>query len=47
MDLDSVRHLRDRFNLPVTDEQLENLPYLKIEEGSAEEQNTCTPAVPH
>ena len=36
MDLDSVRHLRDRFNLPVTDEQLENLPYLKIEEGTEE-----------
>lgn len=36
MDLDSVRHLRDRFNLPVADEQLEQLPYLKIEEGSEE-----------
>lgn len=36
MDLGSVRHLRDRFNLPVTDEQLENLPYLKIEEGTEE-----------
>ena len=36
MDLGSVRHLRDRFNLPVTDEQLADLPYLKIEEGSAE-----------
>ncbi|MFS1163643.1 pyruvate dehydrogenase (acetyl-transferring), homodimeric type, partial [Aeromonas salmonicida] len=36
MDLGSVRHLRDRFNLPVTDEQLEALPYLKIEEGTEE-----------
>ncbi|MGC8068907.1 hypothetical protein, partial [Salmonella enterica] len=36
MDLGSVRHLRDRFNLPVTDEQLETLPYLKIEEGTEE-----------
>ncbi|MFG0832417.1 pyruvate dehydrogenase (acetyl-transferring), homodimeric type [Aeromonas bivalvium] len=36
MDLGSVRYLRDRFNLPVTDEQLADLPYLKIEEGSAE-----------
>ncbi|EOD57005.1 pyruvate dehydrogenase (acetyl-transferring), homodimeric type [Aeromonas molluscorum] len=36
MDLGSVRHLRDRFNLPVTDEQLAELPYLKIEEGTEE-----------
>ncbi|MFM4720202.1 pyruvate dehydrogenase (acetyl-transferring), homodimeric type [Aeromonas bivalvium] len=36
MDLGSVRYLRDRFNLPVTDEQLADLPYLKVEEGSAE-----------
>ncbi|MGY4026661.1 pyruvate dehydrogenase (acetyl-transferring), homodimeric type [Aeromonas rivuli] len=36
MDLGSVRHLRDRFNLPVTDEQMEELPYLKIEEGTEE-----------
>ncbi|MBZ6072287.1 pyruvate dehydrogenase (acetyl-transferring), homodimeric type [Aeromonas schubertii] len=36
MELDSVRHLRDRFNLPVADEQLADLPYLKIEAGSAE-----------
>ncbi|MGL6350994.1 MAG: pyruvate dehydrogenase (acetyl-transferring), homodimeric type, partial [Aeromonas sp.] len=36
MDLDSVRQLRDRFNLPVSDEQLATLPYLTIDEGSAE-----------
>ncbi|MGL5040712.1 MAG: pyruvate dehydrogenase (acetyl-transferring), homodimeric type, partial [Aeromonas sp.] len=36
MDLDSVRQLRDRFNLPVSDEQLATLPYLTIDEGTAE-----------
>jgi pyruvate dehydrogenase E1 component len=32
----SLRAFRDRFNLPITDEQLETLPYLKFEEGSPE-----------
>ena len=36
MEQDSVRHLRDRFNVPVADEQLEQLPYLSFEQGSAE-----------
>ncbi|MEM1410894.1 MAG: pyruvate dehydrogenase (acetyl-transferring), homodimeric type, partial [Pseudomonadota bacterium] len=27
MDIDSIRHFRDRFNVPVPDEQLEELPY--------------------
>ncbi len=36
MELDSVRHLRDRFQVPVADEQLEELPYLSFEQGSAE-----------
>jgi len=36
MELDSVRHFRDRFKVPVTDEQLENLPYLSLEPGSPE-----------
>ena len=27
---------RDRFNLPITDDQIESLPYLKFEEGSDE-----------
>ena len=36
MELDSVRHLRDRFDVPVADEQLAELPYLSFEQGSAE-----------
>jgi pyruvate dehydrogenase E1 component len=36
MELDSVRHLRDRFKVPVADDQLEELPYLSFEQGSAE-----------
>ena len=36
MDLDSVRHMRDRFFVPVKDEQIEDLPYLEIKEGSEE-----------
>ncbi|HWT53526.1 MAG TPA: pyruvate dehydrogenase (acetyl-transferring), homodimeric type [Rhodocyclaceae bacterium] len=33
----SVKAFRDRFKLPITDEQLENdIPYLKFEEGSPE-----------
>ena len=36
MELDSVRHLRDRFQVPVSDDQLAELPYLSFEQGSAE-----------
>lgn len=36
MSTDAVRAFRDRFNLPVTDEQLEEMPYLKPEPGSEE-----------
>jgi pyruvate dehydrogenase E1 component len=36
LDHDSVRSFRDRFNLPVPDDQLDKLPYLKFEEGSPE-----------
>ncbi len=36
MELDSVRHMRDRFFVPVSDEQIEDLPYLTLEEGSEE-----------
>ena len=32
----SLKGFRDRFQLPITDEQLEELPYLKFEEGSPE-----------
>jgi pyruvate dehydrogenase E1 component len=34
--LEGVRRFRDRFKLPVPDDQLEKVPYLKFEEGSRE-----------
>jgi pyruvate dehydrogenase E1 component len=36
MDTDEVRHFRDRFSLPVPDDQIEAVPFLKFEEGSKE-----------
>jgi pyruvate dehydrogenase E1 component len=36
MSLDAVRAFRDRFLLPVNDEQLEEMPYLKPAQGSEE-----------
>jgi pyruvate dehydrogenase E1 component len=33
---DSLKHFRDRYELPVTDEQLHDLPYLTFPEGSKE-----------
>ncbi len=36
VDLDALRHFRDRFNIPVTDEQLPNLPFLRPAEDSQE-----------
>ncbi|NTS76565.1 pyruvate dehydrogenase (acetyl-transferring), homodimeric type [Catenovulum sp. SM1970] len=36
MDLDNIRHMRDRFNVPVSDEELENLPYYRFPENSPE-----------
>ncbi|MBV1776932.1 pyruvate dehydrogenase (acetyl-transferring), homodimeric type [Burkholderiaceae bacterium DAT-1] len=36
MDIDSIRQFRDRFDLPVPDDQLEKVPFIKFEEGSAE-----------
>ncbi len=36
LDLEAVRRFRDRFGLPVPDDKLEELPYLKFEEGSPE-----------
>jgi pyruvate dehydrogenase E1 component len=38
LDLDSIREFRDRFNIPVPDDQLENIPYFKPSEESAEMQ---------
>ena len=36
LDLDSIRRFRDRFGLPVPDDQLAELPYLRFPEDSAE-----------
>ncbi|ENO91291.1 pyruvate dehydrogenase subunit E1 [Thauera sp. 28] len=36
MDVDAIRRFRDRFGLPVPDDKLEELPYLKFDEGSPE-----------
>lgn len=36
MDIDAVRQYRDRFNIPVSDAELENLPYYKFDEDSDE-----------
>ena len=36
MSVESVRRFRDRFQLPVPDDKLEEIPYLKFEEGSTE-----------
>jgi pyruvate dehydrogenase E1 component len=36
MDLDSIRQFRDRFNVPIPDEQLEEVPYYHPGEDSAE-----------
>lgn len=36
MDMSGVKHVRDRFNIPVSDADIEKLPYIKFEEGSEE-----------
>jgi len=36
LDINSIKRFRDRFKLPVPDDQLEALPFLKFEEGSPE-----------
>ncbi|MEL6291344.1 MAG: pyruvate dehydrogenase (acetyl-transferring), homodimeric type, partial [Pseudomonadota bacterium] len=37
MNLDALKQFRDRFRIPLTDEQLPELPFLKLPEGSEEE----------
>ncbi|TNC93906.1 MAG: pyruvate dehydrogenase E1 component, partial [Gallionellaceae bacterium] len=37
VDADALRKFRDRFNIPVTDEQLPKLPFVRPEAGSLEE----------
>ncbi len=34
MSLESIKHIRDRYQLPVSDEELPNLPYLRFAEDS-------------
>ncbi|URL02988.1 pyruvate dehydrogenase (acetyl-transferring), homodimeric type [Avibacterium sp. 20-126] len=36
MDMSGVKHVRDRFNIAVSDEEIEKLPYIKFEEDSEE-----------
>ncbi|MFP3037056.1 MAG: pyruvate dehydrogenase (acetyl-transferring), homodimeric type [Arsenophonus sp.] len=36
INLDGVRYFRDRFNVPVTDDQIERLPFIKFKEDSVE-----------
>jgi len=36
MKMDGVYHLRDRFNVPVSDAEVENLPYISFEKDSEE-----------
>ena len=36
MSLESIKNIRDRYQLPVSDDELENLPYLKLPEDSKE-----------
>jgi pyruvate dehydrogenase E1 component len=51
MDEDSLRKFRDRFNIPVSDDELPNLPFVRPPEGSLEakylrERGTAMGAVP-
>ena len=36
MDMDAFKHYRDRFNIPVSDDKLADLPYYKFDEDSVE-----------
>lgn len=36
MDMSGVKHVRDRFNVPVSDAEIDNLPYVKFAEGTEE-----------
>lgn len=36
MDMDDIRHFRDRFNVPVADADIESLPFVSFEKGSEE-----------
>ena len=36
MDMDAIKHFRDRFNIPIKDENLEDMPYYSFPEDSEE-----------
>lgn len=36
MDMDAIKHFRDRFNIPIADEKLEEIPFYKFDEDSDE-----------
>ncbi len=36
MDMEAVKHYRDRFNIPVSDEKLQDLPYFRFDDDSTE-----------
>ena len=36
MDMEAIQHIRDRFNIPLTNEQLNEFPYYKFDEDSEE-----------
>ncbi len=36
MSVDTLKHIRNKFNIPLTDEHIEEVPFLKLEEGTAE-----------
>ncbi|GHF79666.1 pyruvate dehydrogenase (acetyl-transferring), homodimeric type [Thalassotalea marina] len=38
MDIDSIKQYRDRFNMPISDDQIEDLPFFKFDENSPEMQ---------
>ncbi|UMX67993.1 hypothetical protein MJ560_05030 [Klebsiella pneumoniae] len=44
MNMDGVRYVRDRFNVPVADADLEKLPYVTFPEGSEEHTYSKCPA---
>jgi len=38
MDMDALKHFRDRFNIPISDKKLEDVPFYKPSEDSEEQQ---------
>ena len=46
MDVESIKQYRDRFNMPISDDQIEDLPFFKFEDGSPE-WNTCALVAKH